>query len=55
MPLVTVKLARRDEPTSPEKKATLIAGITALLVQTLDKRPEDVVVLIDELDITDCP
>lgn len=50
MPLVTVKLARRDEPTSPEKKATLIAGITALLVQTLDKRPEDVVVLIDELD-----
>lgn len=50
MPLVTIKLARREQPTSPEKKADLIEGITALLAQTLGKRPEDVVVLIEELD-----
>jgi 4-oxalocrotonate tautomerase len=50
MPLVTIKLARREEPTSPAQKAGLIAGITALLVETLGKRPEDVVVLIEELD-----
>jgi 4-oxalocrotonate tautomerase len=50
MPLVTVKLARRAQPTSPTQKADLIAGITALLVETLGKRPEDVVVLIEELD-----
>lgn len=50
MPLVTIKLARREPATSQEKKAELIAGITALLAQTLGKRPEDVVVLIEELD-----
>jgi 4-oxalocrotonate tautomerase len=50
MPLVTIKLARREQPTSPAQKADLIAGITALLVETLGKRPEDVVVLIEELD-----
>ena len=50
MPLVTIKLAQRDPATSPEQKAELIAGVTALLVQTLGKRPEDVVVLIEELN-----
>ncbi len=50
MPIVTIQLARREPPTSPDKKAELIAGVTALLVETLDKRPEDVVVLIEELD-----
>ena len=53
MPLVTIKLARRAPPTSPETKAELIAGVTALLVETLGKRPEDVVVLIEELDPDD--
>lgn len=53
MPLVTIKLARRDPATPPEKKAELIAGITALLAQSLGKRPEDVVVLIEELDPDD--
>ena len=50
MPLVTITLARREPATSPEKKAELIAGVTELLVETLDKRAEDVVVLIEELD-----
>jgi len=50
MPLVTITLARREPATSPEKKAEIIAGITELLVETLDKRAEDVVVLIEELD-----
>ena len=50
MPLVTITLARRKPATSPEKKAEIIAGITELLVGTLDKRAEDVVVLIEELD-----
>ncbi|MGY0194725.1 tautomerase family protein [Leptothrix sp. BB-4] len=50
MPLITVHLARRDPPTPADKKAELIAGITDLLVRTLDKRAEDVTVLIEELD-----
>jgi 4-oxalocrotonate tautomerase len=50
MPLVTITLAKREPTTSPEKKAELIAGVTDLLVATLGKRAEDVVVLIEELD-----
>ncbi len=50
MPLVTITLARRATPTSTEKKAEIITGVTDLLVETLEKRAEDVVVLIEELD-----
>jgi len=50
MPLVTIRLARRDEPASREQKAALIAGATRLLQEVLGKRPEDVTVLIDEID-----
>ncbi|MCA3277999.1 MAG: 4-oxalocrotonate tautomerase family protein [Roseomonas sp.] len=50
MPLVTITLAKREPATSPDKKAELIAGITALLVQSLGKRAEDIIVLIEELD-----
>lgn len=50
MPLVTITLAKREQATSSEKKAELISGITELLVETLNKRAEDVVVLIEELD-----
>ncbi|MCE2922723.1 MAG: tautomerase family protein [Alphaproteobacteria bacterium] len=53
MPLVTITLAKREPATSPEKKAELIAGVTDLLVATLGKRAEDVVVLIEELDPDD--
>lgn len=50
MPVITIQLARRDPPTPPEQKAALIAGVTQLMVDTLGKRAEDVVVLIEELD-----
>jgi 4-oxalocrotonate tautomerase len=50
MPLVTIKLARRDEPITREQKVTLIAGVTQLLQDTLAKRREDVVVVIEEID-----
>lgn len=49
MPLVTVRLAARETPTTNEQKALLIARITDVMVEVLDKRRESVVVLIDEL------
>jgi 4-oxalocrotonate tautomerase family enzyme len=50
MPLITIKVARREPPLSAAKKTALIAGVTRLMSETLGKRPEDVVVLIEELD-----
>lgn len=50
MPLVTIRLARRDVPTTAAQKAALMAGVTQLLVDVLDKRAETVTVLIDEVD-----
>jgi 4-oxalocrotonate tautomerase len=50
MPIITIKLAQREEPTSQEKKAELISRVTSLMVDVLAKRPEDVTVLIEELD-----
>jgi 4-oxalocrotonate tautomerase len=50
MPLVTIRLARREPPATREQKARLIAGVTQLLHEVLAKRAEDVVVLIDEID-----
>lgn len=50
MPLVTIRLARRETPATREQKAALIAGATRLLQEVLGKRPEDVTVLIDEID-----
>ena len=50
MPLVNIRLARRDVPTTAAQKAALIAGVTQLMRQVLDKRPESVTVIIDEID-----
>jgi 4-oxalocrotonate tautomerase len=50
MPVVTIHLARREAPTTREQKAALIRGVTQLLQEVLAKRPEDVTVLIDEID-----
>ena len=50
MPLVNIRLTRRDEPTTREQKAALIAGVTQLMQDVLAKRPESVVVIIDEID-----
>lgn len=49
MPLVTIRLAARETPTTADQKAKLIARVTDVMVEVLDKRRESVVVLIDEL------
>ena len=50
MPLVTIRLTRRDQETTREEKAMLIAGVTDLMEKVLSKRRESVVVIIDEVD-----
>jgi len=50
MPLVNIRLTRRDMPTTREQKAALIAGVTQLMQDVLVKRRESVVVIIDEVD-----
>ncbi|MFM2276571.1 MAG: hypothetical protein RL211_2443 [Pseudomonadota bacterium] len=50
MPLVNIRLTRRDKPTTREQKAALISGVTQLMQTALGKRPESVVVIIDEID-----
>jgi 4-oxalocrotonate tautomerase len=50
VPLVTIKLARREESTTREQKAALISCVTQLLQDILAKSAEDDVVLIEELD-----
>ena len=37
MPLVTIRITRRDVPTSAEQKARLIAGVTDVVQTVLDK------------------
>lgn len=46
MPYVNVKVT--NENLTPERKARLIAGITALLRDVLDKNPATTHVVIDE-------
>lgn len=48
MPYVNVKITR--DGVSREQKRKLVAGITALLVETLGKRPEHVHIVIDEVE-----
>jgi 4-oxalocrotonate tautomerase len=50
MPYVNVKITKGPEVTR-EKKAELIAGITKLLVDTLQKKPEQIHIVIDEVDL----
>jgi 4-oxalocrotonate tautomerase len=50
MPLVTIRIARRDLPTTLEQKARLIAGVTDVVQSVLDKRRDSVTVIIDEVD-----
>jgi 4-oxalocrotonate tautomerase len=50
MPLVNIRLTRREQPATREQKAALIAGVTQLMQTVLDKRPDSVVVIIDEVD-----
>lgn len=48
MPYVNIKIT--NENVTKEKKAQLIAGVTQLLVDVLDKNPATTVVVIDEVD-----
>lgn len=49
MPYVNVKVTKGPSLTR-EKKAALVEGITSLLVDLLQKKPEQTVVVIDEID-----
>ncbi|KAB8311982.1 4-oxalocrotonate tautomerase family protein [Rouxiella chamberiensis] len=48
MPYVNIKITR--EGATVEQKKALIAGVTQLLADTLDKNPATTVVVIDEVD-----
>jgi len=47
MPYVNIKIT--DEGVTPEQKAQLISGVTALLQSVLGKNPATTVVVIDEI------
>jgi 4-oxalocrotonate tautomerase len=49
MPYVNVKITKGPEVTS-EKKRLLVEGITKVLVETLQKKPEQTHIVIDEVD-----
>ncbi len=55
MPYVNIKVTREGGPEgtgpSPEDKARLIAGITDLLQQILNKKPSSTFVVIDEVPL----
>jgi 4-oxalocrotonate tautomerase len=48
MPYVNIKITR--EGATPEQKALLIEGVTALLRDVLGKNPATTVVVIDEVE-----
>ena len=50
MPLIKIRLAGRETPTTAQQKAGLIAGVTELMHKVLAKRRESVVVTIYEVD-----
>ena len=49
MPYVNIRITR--EGATPEQKARLIEGVTALLKDVLGKNPQTTVVVIDEVDM----
>jgi len=49
VPFVNIKITR--EGATHDQKAALIAGVTALLVDVLDKSPSTTFVVIDEVDL----
>jgi 4-oxalocrotonate tautomerase len=48
MPFVNIKITK--DGVSPEKKAEVIKGVTQLLVDVLGKNPQNVMVLIEEVE-----
>lgn len=51
MPYVNIKITR--EGATADQKATLIRGVTQLLVDVLDKNPATTFVVIDEVAMED--
>jgi 4-oxalocrotonate tautomerase len=51
MPYVNIKVTR--EGVTSAQKVALIAGVTELLVDVLDKDPSTTVVVIDEVELED--
>ncbi|MEH7827417.1 tautomerase family protein [Gemmobacter denitrificans] len=51
MPYVNIKVTR--EGVTPEQKARLIAGVTNVLVDVLNKSPATTFVVIDEVALED--
>ena len=51
MPYVNIKITR--EGATPTQKASLIRGVTDLLVEVLDKSPATTFVVIDEVELDD--
>jgi len=51
MPYVNVKVTR--EGVTQDQKARIIAGVTQLLVDVLDKSPATTFVVIDEVEMED--
>jgi 4-oxalocrotonate tautomerase len=51
MPYVNVKITR--EGATPAQKARIIAGVTKLLVDVLNKEPATTFVVIDEVEMED--
>ncbi len=49
MPYVNIKIT--NEGATPEQKAELIAGVTKLLGDVLDKNPATTFVVIDEVEM----
>ncbi len=50
MPFVNIKIAAGPEAT-PERKADLIARVTDALVETLDKKREEINIVIEEVPL----
>jgi len=50
MPYVNIKLTREAQPITAEQKASIIKGVTDLLVDVIDRGPATTVVVIDEID-----
>jgi 4-oxalocrotonate tautomerase len=51
MPYVNIKVTREQVPITAQQKATLIKGVTDLLVQVINRGPSTTVVVIDELEM----
>lgn len=52
MPYVNIKITR-EGGTTPQQKSAVIAGVTKVLVDVLDKSPNTTFVVIDEVELED--